>query len=88
MKSSTPGSTNNPSSIDETDDLPQLIAYPNPATGEVVNLNRKINARVFNSSGKMMFSGSRISSIDIGKFAPGLYVVVSEDGARVKFMIY
>jgi len=36
----------------------------------------------------MMFSGSRISSIDIGKFAPGLYVVVSEDGARVKFMIY
>jgi len=85
---STPGSTNNPSSIDETDDLPQLIAYPNPATGEVVNLNRKINARVFNSSGKMMFSGSQISSIDIGKFAPGLYVVVSEDGARVKFMIY
>ncbi|MBU3927200.1 MAG: hypothetical protein KKB74_05295 [Bacteroidetes bacterium] len=44
--------------------------------------------RVFNSSGKMMFSGSQISSIDIGKFAPGLYVVVREDGARVKFMIY
>jgi hypothetical protein len=85
---STPGSTNAPSAIDETGDLFDLMVYPNPATGEVVNLNRKINAKVFNSSGKMMFSGSQISSIDIGKFAPGLYVLVSEDGARVKFMIY
>jgi hypothetical protein len=84
----TPGSTNSPNAIAENGNLSTLVMYPNPATGETIFVNRVVNAQVFNSSGKKMFSGKRISIIDIGRYSPGLYVIVCEDGSRARFMVY
>ena len=54
-----------------------LVIYPNP-TSDYININKKVNARVFNSIGKLMLSENNINVLDVSRFNSGIYHVVIE----------
>jgi len=54
-----------------------LVIYPNP-TSDYININKKVNARVFNSIGKLMLSENNINVLDVSRFNSGIYHVVFE----------
>jgi hypothetical protein len=64
-----------PVSITELRD--NLVIYPNP-TSDYININKKVNARVFNSIGKLMLSENNINVLDVSRFNSGIYHVVIE----------
>ncbi len=84
-----PGASNIASTvgIDEITFGDQLTVYPNPANGSMIYLNQRIDCKVFNSSGQIVFLGSNIKDINISQFSRGLYVIVSESGLRTKFIV-
>ncbi len=83
----TPGSTNLPDAIDEEKYALSFEIYPNPVTGQTVSFTSEINCQVFNSSGKQVFSGVEIKSIDVNSYNKGLYIIVSDKGFRRKLLV-
>lgn len=73
--------------INEINKEDQLSVYPNPVNGTTIYLNNKIDCKIFNSSGVMVFEGSGVKSINISQFSRGLYLIFSETGLRSKFII-
>lgn len=89
FNSPTPGMSNTLTGLnDQALDEQRLIVYPNPASGGLVYLNKKINFKVYNSSGLQLFEGKDLDRIDISQYMSGLYFVISECGLRVKFIVY
>lgn len=84
----TPGAPNIPDAISETAATDKLFVYPNPATGNVVYLSQVVDAHVINSSGKLMYSGTGVTSVDISGYPSGLYIVVSTKGQLAKIVVY
>ena len=64
-----------PTDITELRD--NLVIYPNP-TSDYINISKKVNARVFNSIGKLILSGNNINVLDVSRFNSGIYHVVFE----------
>ena len=83
----TPGSTNMPNTIIEAENNLGFGIYPNPATGQMVYFTPTINCRVFNSSGKQVFSGKETNVLDVSAYNKGLYIIVSDKGIRRKLII-
>jgi hypothetical protein len=84
----TPGRSNNLSAVDQTVVDERLMVYPNPATGATIRLNKLMDCRIYNSSGVMIYSGREVREIDVSSYPPGLYIIVSDDGQRGKFIVY
>lgn len=84
----TPGKSNNLSAVDVTADDEKLSVYPNPVTGSTIRFSRLTGCRIYNSAGIMMFTGREVSEIDISNYPPGLYIIITGEGQRVKFIIY
>ncbi len=83
----TPGSTNMPNAITEEISKLNFEIYPNPVVGTRVYFNSTINCRVFNTSGKQLFSGEAISVLDVSTYNKGLYLIVSDKGLRRKLIV-
>lgn len=82
----TPGSTNKPNAIGETDSK-VFELYPNPVSGEVVNFSIPVNCLVFNTSGKQVFSGDQITTLNVSQYNKGLYIIVCDNGLRKKLIV-
>ena len=52
-----------------------LVIYPNP-TSDYINISKKVDARVFNSLGKLILSKKHIDVLDVSKLSKGIYYVV------------
>lgn len=85
----TPGASNIASTIGihEIGKEDQLSVYPNPASGTNIYLNKKINCKIINASGVIVFEGNGVESVNISQYSSGLYLIVSETGLRAKFII-
>lgn len=83
----TPGSTNSPDAIDEINGIEQFVLYPNPATGDVVNLSRNINYKVYNIYGQIVGERNNSNQINVSIYNKGIYIVVSDGGAKQKLII-
>lgn len=84
----TPGKSNNISGVDETSDDERLTVYPNPVKGTTIKFSKPTDCRIFNSVGVMVFAGREIEEIDVSRYTPGLYVIISGDGQSVRFIVY
>ena len=83
----TPGKSNNSTSAGEVQAPDQLIVYPNPAFDAMVRINEKINCTIYNSRGTVVFTGREVDEIDLHNYPAGLYIIVTDDGRRVKFIV-
>ena len=54
-----------------------LVIYPNP-TSDYININKKVDARVFNSLGKLVASKNQTNVLDVSTLSRGVYYVTFE----------
>ena len=87
FEQATPGSSNSPDAINDTEDLPNFKVYPNPANGEIVSLNKKLNFSVFNCYGQLVEKQYNYDFINISKYNKGLYIIVSDEGWQQKLIV-
>jgi len=83
----TPGKSNNATSAGEVQAPNRLIVYPNPAYDGMVRINEKINCTIYNSRGTTVFKGKEVDEIDLHDYPAGLYIIVTDDGRRIKFIV-
>ncbi len=83
----TPGRSNNATSAGDVLAQDQLIVYPNPAYDGMVRINEKINCTIYNSRGTVVFKGKEVDEIDLSNYPAGLYIILTDDGRRVKFIV-
>jgi hypothetical protein len=82
----TPGKSNNATSVGETQAQNKLLVYPNPVTGAHIKFNQSINCMIYNYSGVLIFVGQEVNEIDVSNYPPGLYIIITDDSRRVKFV--
>ena len=83
----TPLASNQTSDIFEGMADNELLVYPNPATNEVVYLNKKISFTVFNLYGQRIETYTDLSFINISAYNKGIYIIVSDQGQKQKLII-
>ncbi len=73
--------------------VPELRAYPNPATDFIhivssrEDAGRAVSFSIISLNGKEMFRGKMPCVVDVRQWEQGLYVVRSEDGGLVKIWV-
>jgi hypothetical protein len=51
-----------------------IVVYPNP-TSQLININEKVDAEVYNNVGKVLLSEKQTSVLDVSKMSPGVYIL-------------
>jgi hypothetical protein len=58
----------------------KLDVYPNPATGNIINLNNVADVKIYSLSGHMVLESKNASTIDITSLKQGVYMVKDNAG--------
>lgn len=87
LAAATPGRSNNLSSAETIVAEEKLTVWPNPAGEDVIWLSETVDCRVYNSTGVLVFAGKEISELDVSQYRSGLYIIVTTDGRRIKFIV-
>lgn len=83
----TPGSSNNYSWVSETQVGNSFVLYPNPVSGNIVNISDKISFKVVDMFGRVVSEKKNYDFINITGYTKGIYVVVSDNGNTQKLII-
>ena len=83
----TPGASNEFTNIYEQSKISSLIMFPNPANGNVVNLSKTFNYKVYNIYGQIISESINSNQINISGYNKGIYIVVSDEGAKQKLIV-
>ena len=59
-----------------------LVIYPNPTLSKI-NINKNVNAIIYNNLGDVMISGENVSVLDVSKMNPGAYVLRVEYKGKI-----
>ena len=87
MAASTPGRSNNLTSSDRITEEERLKAWPNPASGGLIRLNRSCDIMIYNSAGVLVFRGYDTETVNVGGFTPGLYILTDGNGSFIRLVI-
>ena len=87
FNSPTPGSSNSASSINELALRNNFTLYPNPASGNTVNLSSFINYKIYNIYGQIIGEGNNSNQINISEYINGIYIVISDKGVKRKLIV-
>ena len=87
FESPTPGASNQTTDINEQNEISNLLLFPNPANGSVVSLSSNINYKVYNIYGQIIGEGNNSNQINISGYNKGIYIVVSDEGAKQKLIV-
>lgn len=64
-----------------------LKVYPNPSNKEVVTLSQTQDITVSDVSGKVIFAGKNVSTIDTKSYKTGVYFIKTASGATTKLLV-
>ncbi|RZJ30487.1 MAG: T9SS type A sorting domain-containing protein [Flavobacterium sp.] len=64
-----------------------FIMSPNPSNHDIVNFSQSHDIEVYDVTGKTIFKGTGVSSLDTKNFASGIYIVRVETGASQKLIV-
>lgn len=81
----TPGASNNVTAITELAGVGRLRAWPVPAEGSALFLDRVVSATLFDMAGRSVQQVTRSNMVDIAVLNPGMYVLRADDGSIVRF---
>lgn len=82
----TPGASNETSSIAEASVQEPLRAWPVPASGGELRLDRVVSGEVFGADGRLVLRVQRSSVVDVAALPSGSYTLRCADGARLVFL--
>lgn len=82
----TPGASNNLLGIARSQGAGALRAWPVPAEGSTLFLDRPVTGMVHDMAGRVMASVSRTSEVDITRLSLGSYLLRTSDGAVLRFV--
>ncbi len=87
LATATPGRSNNLTSSGMIPEEEKLKAWPNPASGGLIRLNRRCDFMIYNSAGILVYSGNDAETVNVDGFAPGLYILTTGNGGYVRLVI-
>ncbi|MFZ1693437.1 MAG: lamin tail domain-containing protein [Flavobacteriales bacterium] len=82
----TPGVSNNPVGIAETNSAGTITAWPNPAQSNLW-LTAPVSGQLIDAQGRTVMQLQRANAIDVKAFAPGLYFIKSVNGRVLRFAV-
>jgi len=82
----TPRASNEISSLPDHIITNKLNAFPNPISGNRLYFNKQVTFRLYNSTGQMLFEGKEMNSIDFSTYPDGLYLIITNEGERIKLI--
>ena len=59
-----------------------LVIYPNPTLSKI-NINKSVNAVIYNNLGDVMISKNNASVLDVSKMSPGAYILRIEYKGKI-----
>lgn len=84
----TPGSSNNSLSTDVYSLETKVQFYPNPILqGQELRFSKKMNIKIYNSLGQLLFIGNDVSSLETSSFNKGIYFIETETIGIQKLII-
>ena len=86
LAAATPGRSNTLTAGGEVIANRKLTAWPNPVTGDHIRLSESVDCRIYSAGGQLVFAGRQVSEIDVSRWRPGLYIILTTDGRVLKFM--
>lgn len=82
----TPGASNNVTGMFNIHGARPLAAWPNPATGGQLFLDRSVSGIVLDMSGRIVVEVSRSNVVDLAALSNGSYLLRTADGAVLRFV--
>jgi len=83
----TPGYSNLGTAVeDQSFTGSQLQLFPNPVSKGVVRFNRSISFVIYNSWGSQVLQAKDVGTISVSGLQNGVYILVTSEGERVKFI--
>lgn len=80
-----PGDYNLPTSVDENIS-PQLKAYPNPTSDNIIYFNKEINCKVYNAYGQYLCDKNKINYINLEAYPSGIYLLETDKGESLRII--
>jgi hypothetical protein len=65
----------------------QLKVYPNPNSTGVLNFNKNVTLEIFDYTGKVIQTGTKVTQLDISNLSKGIYYLKTSEGETKKFMV-
>jgi hypothetical protein len=65
----------------------KLKVYPNPNTTGVLFFNKPISVEIFDYTGKVVKTGTKVSELNVSDLTQGIYYLKTSDGEMKKFTI-
>jgi hypothetical protein len=87
LATATPGRSNNLTSSGVIAEEERLKAWPNPASGGLIRLNRKCDFLIYNSAGILVYRGNDAETVNVDGFASGLYILTTRNGEYIRLVI-
>jgi hypothetical protein len=82
----TPGASNNVTGMAGIPVAPALHAWPVPANGPILFLDRPVTGVVYDMSGRIVAQVSRSQEVGIAQLRNGSYLLRTEEGAMLRFV--
>jgi hypothetical protein len=84
----TPGSSNLGTGLDDGQSgYGQLMIFPNPVYDGRIRFSRPVSGWIVNNVGQRMLYMDDAASAGVEGLAPGMYVLITDDGENKKFMV-
>jgi hypothetical protein len=83
----TPGASNGYLDVPEFGSDNMVVAFPNPATGSMINLSKTCNFRIYNFMGQFVEEQKNSHLFNVSSYNKGLYFVVIDTGQTIKLMV-
>lgn len=87
MATATPGRSNNTTSAGEITAETELKAWPNPASGGLIRLNRSCDFLIYNSAGILVYRGTDTETVNVDGFTSGVYILTDGRGSYIRLVI-
>lgn len=65
----------------------RLMVYPNPNTTGVLTFNKTISAQLFDYTGKLIKTATKVNELNVSDLPKGIYLLKTSEGETTKFII-
>lgn len=72
---------------DAFNEVKTFAIFPNPAKDGMVYFNREASVQVYDLNGQLIFKGDKLKGLNTSSYAPGIYIIKTEEGISKKLIV-